>query len=87
MPFVQVAPDLRTRLRRSTQLVPMLAGMVIGGLLLSSICYGLAQFVGALNVIEWRREIAIFVGLVLISGDIVAIYNNALYPLSFNRQT
>ena len=65
----------------------MLVGMVIGGLLLSSICYGLAQLIGALNVIEWRREIAIFVALVLISGDIVAIYNDALYPLSFSRQT
>ena len=80
MPFVQAAPDFKTRLRRSIQLVPMLVGMVIGGLLLSSICYGLAKLAGAINVIERRREVAIFVGLVLITGDIVAIYNNTLYP-------
>ena len=86
MPFVQAASDLRTRLRRSIQLVPMLIGMLTGGLALSLVCDSLSKVAEVIGVFESPPEVTIFISLVLIMGDILAIYRNTLYPLTVRRQ-
>ena len=86
VPFVGVAPDLRSRLERSKQLIPILVGILLGGIALALLCASLLVIFKSLNILLVPNKLMVVLILLFLLGDIWAMYHRSLYPLSPKRQ-
>ncbi len=86
MPFVGVATDLKTRIQRSKQLLPLLIGILFGGVVLWLLCHGLVAAASSLGMSPPPTIMFLCFCLALLFGDIWALSQRVLYPLSATRQ-